>query len=205
MLLLLAGVSVGVALALALMTAWDGLQPAAIELPAPAAVATPTAAPEPLPTATEALLAVYVTGAVRHPAVYELPPGSLAAAAVDAAGGFTDEADPVAINLARRLADGMQLHVPVRAEVAATPAAFSEPAPAVRSVPADLFAGLININTATAAELEALPGIGPSLAERIVAHREANGPFTSLEAILDVAGIGEAKLEAMRDLIAITP
>ncbi len=204
-LLLLAGVSVGVALALALMTAWDGSRPAAVELPPPAAVATSTMAPETLPTATQAPLAVYVTGAVRYPDVYELPPGSLAAAAVDAAGGFTDEADPVAINLARRLDDGMQLHVPARAEVAASPVAFSEPAPASRSVPADLFAGLVNINTATAAELEALPGIGPSLAGRIVAHREANGPFTTIEAILDVSGIGEAKLEAIRDLIAVTP
>lgn len=204
-LLLVAGVSVGVALTLSLITAWDGMRPAAVELPPPALVATSPASPDPLPTATVAPLAVYVTGAVHHPDVYELPPGSLAAAAVQAAGGFTEDADPVAINLARRLDDGMQLHVPARVESAPTPAAFSEPAPALRSVPADLFAGLVNINTATVAELETLPGIGPSLAERIVAHREANGPFGSIEAILEVTGIGEAKLEAIRDLIAVSP
>lgn len=205
MLLLVAGVSIGVALALALVTAWDGLRPQPLELPPPAAVPTSTNAPEALATATLAPLAVYVTGAVRHPDVYELPPGSLAVAAVEAAGGFTAEADPVAINLARRLDDGMQLHVPSLAEAAPTPAPFSDPAPAVRSVPVDLFAGLVNINMATAAELEALPGIGPSLAERILAHREANGPFTAVEEILDVSGIGEAKFDAIRDLISVDP
>lgn len=204
-LLVVAGVSVGVALTLALVTAWDGMRPQPIALPTPAAVATSPVTLPPPPTATLSPLAVYVTGAVRYPDVYELPPGSLAAAAVDAAGGFTEEADPVAINLARRLDDGMQLHVPSRVEAAPTPAAFSDPAPAVRSLPVDLFAGLVNINTATAAELESLPGIGPSLAERIIAHRDANGLFASVEAIMDVAGIGEAKLDAIRDLITVGP
>jgi competence protein ComEA len=205
LLLLLAGLSVGVAATLVLLTVRDSTRPAAIELVPPPPLPTFTLQSEPMPTATAGLLAVYVTGEVRFPAVYELPPDSLAAAAVEAAGGFTAAADPVAINLARRLADGMQLHVPARAETSPSPSAFSDAPPAVRSAPVDLFAGLVNINSATAPELEALPGIGPSLAARIIAHRDENGPFVSVEALLDVSGIGEAKLEAILDLVTVSP
>lgn len=206
LLVIIAVLSVGIAAGALLMTAWDGLRSSPIEIPTALPVATATAVPEPTVTGTPAPLAVYVTGAVRYPDVYELSPGSLAVDAVEAAGGFTADADPVAVNLARRLSDGMQLHIPSQMAEASPPPVFSEgELPAGRSVSVDIFSGLVNINTATEAELEALPGIGPSLAARIVEHRESNGPFEAVEDILNVTGIGDAKLEAIRELITVSP
>jgi competence protein ComEA len=183
-------------------------QPAPIEIIAPQPTAAP-ATPLPVATATPGPLRVYVSGAVVSPAVYELPPDSLINDAVRAAGGFAADADRAAVNLAQPAADGMQIHVPAVGQVAATPPAVSLPVgdnstPAVR-MGGITTAGLININTATQTELEMLPGIGPSTATNIIAHREANGPFAAIEAIMDVPGIGEGKFEAIRDLITVGP
>jgi competence protein ComEA len=152
---------------------------------------------------------VYVSGAVVDPAVYTLPPGSIIEDAVRAAGGFAADADPVAVNLAQPVADGMQVYVPTLAEAEPTPPPVSLPPGATATTAVRMggvtSSGLININTATQADLELLPGIGPATAANIIAHREANGPFATIEAIMDVPGIGEGKFEAVRDLITVEP
>lgn len=183
-------------------------QPAAIEIIPPQPTATqppPTVLIEP----TSGPLHVYVSGAVARPAVYELPPGSLIDDAVRAAGGFVVGADAAAVNLAQHAADGMQIHVPLLAEALPTPPPISQPVvadPAAASRMGGITtAGLININLATQTDLEMLPGIGPSTAANIIAHRDANGPFATIEDIMDVPGIGEGKFAAMRDLITVGP
>jgi competence protein ComEA len=186
------------------------MQPKAIEIVPPLATTTimPTASPPVAPTATSGPWRVYVSGAVARPAVYELPPGSIIDDAVHAAGGFAGDADPAAVNLAQPVADGMQIHVPALGQVASTPPAVSLPAGAT-TAPGRMggvtTAGLIDINIASQTDLEMLPGIGPSTAANIIAHREANGPFANIEAIMDVPGIGEGKFDAIRDLITVGP
>ncbi|MFR1640007.1 MAG: helix-hairpin-helix domain-containing protein [Eggerthellaceae bacterium] len=117
----------------------------------------------------------------------ELKEGSRVQDAVEAAGGFAENAAPDALNLARVVADGEQVIVPTieQQEASAAGAAASEASASS--------GGLVNINAATAAELDALPGIGPATAEKIVADREANGPFSAIEDIKRVSGIGEKK------------
>lgn len=137
---------------------------------------------------------VHVTGAVIQPGIYELPYGSRVGAAVEAAGGFTDQADRESINLAAILEDGSQVRV----------AAIGEPTPTRSSGDANP-GDLVNINTASAAELESLPEIGPVIAQNIIDYREANGPFASIEAIQDVPEIGPGKFEAIRNLITVSP
>lgn len=194
--------AVGIAAGIGFTTLRQSSTPEPIEIVPPPA-ATATVAPQ--PTASAAPLRVYVSGEVVAPAVYTLPPGSIVDDAVRAAGGFTAAADPIAINLAQPLGDGMQITVPAKAAALPTPPPISAP-PAFRSggVEVDL-GGLVNINTATQAELEALPGIGPSTAAQIIAYREANGPFTAIERIMDVPGIGEGKFGAMKALITVGP
>ncbi len=182
------------------------LQPTPIEIIPPPATPVPTV-PTVEPTPTTGPYHVYVSGAVVNPAVYELPPGSIIDDAVRAAGGFAPDADTAAVNLAQPAADGMQIHVPVVGEAAATPPPISLPAAA--EPPSRMggitTSGLININLASQADLEMLPGIGPATAANILAHREANGPFATIEAIMDVPGIGEGKFETIRELITVGP
>jgi len=137
------------------------------------------------------VFAVYVSGWVATPGVVEVEEGAIVADAVQAAGGALDGALLEMINLARPLAAGDHVQIPGPGDPAL-------PAPGEQ---AD--GGLISPNRSEAAQLEQLPGVGPVLAERIVAHREANGPFETVEDLLDVPGIGEAKLSAIRDLIAV--
>jgi competence protein ComEA len=182
-------------------------QPAPIEIipPQPTATDLPTAEPPPTPTDTP--VRVYVSGAVLDPAVYTLPPGSIIDDAVRAAGGFAPDADRVAVNLAQGVVDGMQIYVPVLGE-AGPPPLINAPAveiPGTNRLGGITVQGLININTADPRDLEMLPGIGPATAGKIIAHREANGPFETIEAIMDVSGIGEAKFEAIKDLITVGP
>lgn len=183
-------------------------QPAPIEILPDTSAATPSPFASPVPP-TAGPLRVYVSGAVVRPAVYALPPGSIIDDAVRAAGGFAAGADTVAVNLAQPVADGMQVHVPLLGETMATPPPVSLPPDAGPTTAARMggitSSGLININTATQADLEMLPGIGPSTAANIIAHREANGPFATLEAIMDVPGIGEGRFEAIRELITVGP
>lgn len=145
---------------------------------------------------------VHVSGAVQSPGVVHLPPGSRVEDALQAAGGTAKEADLAAINLARPLADGEQIHVPVPGEeVPHVPAPGDAESgggtDGVSGAGAD--GGTIDLNTASAAQLEELPGVGPSIAQRILEHREKNGPFASVDGLLEVSGIGPATLEKIRD------
>lgn len=149
---------------------------------------------------------LYVTGSVRRPGVYRLPPGARAVHLVDAAGGFDGFADPVAVNLAQPLADGMHVHVPRKGE-RQPQEALVVAAPTVRIGPParSKDGGLIDVNRASEMELTALRGIGPTLARRIVEYREKNGPFRSVEELVQVRGIGAAKLEGFRDRATVGP
>lgn len=159
-------------------------------LPRPVTV---EAVPAPSPSPSPAAIFVHVAGWVRHPGVYELREGQRVADAIELAGGPRRRADLDALNLAAVLVDGQQVLVPRRAEVGVAPTA-----PAVGGAPS-----MVNLNTAALEELETLPGIGPVLAQRIIDHRERNGPFTSVEDLLEVSGIGEKRLEALRDLVVV--
>ncbi|GAA4357426.1 ComEA family DNA-binding protein [Microbacterium rhizosphaerae] len=139
-----------------------------------------------------AKLFVHVSGAVRVPGLYRLDDGARVVDAVAAAGGFADGAAQDAVNLARPLTDGEQLVVPI---VGAQPASTGAAA-----APVD---GRVNLNTADATALDALPRIGPALAARIVAWREQNGRFTSVDDLLAVPGIGDKMLESLRDLVTV--
>jgi len=162
----------------------------------PIVVSTPFLDPTPLAKSTPAPIRVHVSGAVRQPDVYELPPGSIVKDAVEAAGGPADDADLDGVNLAVELRDQQQVYVPRQGEV-------SPMSPAVGGGGAS--AGPVNINTATAAELETLPGIGPKTADTIIEYREANGPFETIEDIMNVPGIGEGTFEKIKDRIAVGP
>jgi len=159
------------------------------------ATAAPTLAP--LPTSTAAPLRVYVSGAVAHPDVYQLAPGSIVKDALSVAGGALPGADLVRVNLAQQLFDQQQLHVPLAGE---TPPSVSGPAE-VQSPASG--SGCVNINRATLEELDGLPGIGPAYAQRIVAYRTEHGPFEDVEELIQIKGIGPATLEKIRDLVCV--
>jgi competence protein ComEA len=171
--------------------------------PSPIEIAPPEPTPSPVPTATStpSPLRVYVSGAVVRPDVYQLKTGSIVKDAIDVAGGVTEDADLIHINLAQELQDQQQIYVPrIGEEEAPPPVTGGESAPPSRFAEP---AGRININTATTEELDTLPGIGPALAQRIIEYRENNGSFNSIEEIVGVSGIGEATLEKIRDLITV--
>ena len=170
----------------------DRTQPAPIFITPPAPTATV------LPTDTPGPLRVYISGAVLRPAVYELSQDAILLDAVTAAGGLTSEADHAAINLALPLKDGMHVHVPLPGDDPVIMVGGEE-----RSSNINISGGLVNINIATLAELDTLPGIGPSTAQKIINYREANGKFVSVDEIDRVSGIGAAKLEQIRDLISV--
>jgi competence protein ComEA len=161
---------------------------AALPLVEPAVISTTTAAPGPV--------VVHVAGAVLTPGVQRLPAGSRVIDAVDAAGGLRPDADAGRVNLAAELVDGTQVYVPAIGE----PAPSHDPAGAGAGGAGD---GLVDINTADAAALEELPGVGPATAAAIIDHRERNGPFASVDGLLEVRGIGEAKLAQLRDLVRV--
>jgi competence protein ComEA len=153
--------------------------PALTSLPDGASAAPPAGAP----------LLVDVKGAVRRPGVYRLRAGARALDAVRRAGGLTARADRIAVNLAARIVDGGELVVPARgaARPLATGAGEDPAAPLA-----------LDLNTATAEELEQLDGVGPATAAKIVAYREQQGGIASIEQLDEVSGIGEAKLAAIR-------
>ena len=149
-----------------------------------------------LPPPTPKPLYVHVTGAVARPGVYPLPIGALVQDAVSAAGGMLPEAATDRLNLAAALADGQQVFVPAMP----TPSPRATPG---TPAPASAGSGLMSLNSASAAQLEALPGIGPVLATSIVAYREAHGPFARIEDLLRVPGIGPAKLELIQPFLQV--
>lgn len=145
-------------------------------------------------TSTTGPVVVHVAGAVVAPGVHRLPPGSRVIDAVEASGGLALDADPAAVNLAAEVVDGAQVYVPRVGEAAPPP-------PAAEG--AEAGSGPVDLNAADTALLETLPGIGPATAAAIVDHRERHGPFASVEGLLEVRGIGEAKLAALRDLVRV--
>ena len=162
--------------------------------PSPQPVRLSTSIPLPTleATPTPYTIRVYVSGAVHHPDVYTLLQDSIVKDAMEAAGGPTKEADLERINLALPVTDGQQVHVPRQGE-------DSPPVQPPSGQPAT--GGKVNINTADSAALESLPGIGPSLAQRIIDHRQSNGPFERVEDVMEVSGIGEATFEGIKYLI----
>jgi len=154
------------------------------------------------PVPTEKPIVVHVTGAVPRPGVYALAQGSRVQDAISAAGGFLADAEKGGINLARALEDGEQLDIPYAA--GASPVIGTEIPPLGLTVPASS-AELININTASQSELETLPGIGRSTAQKIIQYREQNGPFVNAEDIVNVSGIGPGTYERIKDLITVGP
>lgn len=140
-------------------------------------------------TVSAALVTVHVAGAVQQPGIYELVVGSRVTDAIEAAGGPVDGAQLDSINLARQVADGEQVRVPSQDEAGASGGLSTD--------------GRININTADAAQLEDLPGVGPVLAGRIVAYREQQGPFASVDALESVTGLGPAIVAGLADAAAV--
>jgi competence protein ComEA len=149
--------------------------------------------PSPSPAPSPVQLAVYVTGSVVNPGVYYLPEESRVQDALEVAGGPTADADLDCVNLAQRVHDEDQIYFPAVGE---------ENLPATAGASGSQ-TGLVNINTASAAELEALPGIGPKLAQCIIDHRESHGPFGSIEEIMDVQGIGQGVFADIGELITV--
>jgi competence protein ComEA len=147
-------------------------------------------------TNTPSTITVHVAGQVLRPGVYRLDSGSRVIDAVDVAGGAAFGADSNAINLAAPLADGQRVYVPAVGE--AVPVEASREGSDVSTVSFP-----IDINVASASDLDRLPGIGPATAEAIVRHRDERGRFASVDGLLDVPGIGEAKLAAIRGLVAV--
>lgn len=150
-----------------------------------------------IPPPTPSPILVHVDGAVQLPGVYPLPVGSRIQDAVKAAGGFSDLADPSLVNLAARLKDGDKITIPTIGQT-------SLPENSRSGAVIQTSSTGIDINTATAAELEALPGIGPGRAEDIVKYRESHGSFTYIEEIMNVPGIGQSTFDQIKDLITLS-
>lgn len=182
--------------------------------PAPAiSMAAPPAAPHnAAPRAPARSIWIDVAGAVRRPGLYELPAGSRAAAAIERAGGPLRRAELAAVNQAAKLADGQQIVVPMRgADAVASTAAAAGSASGGASAAPGASAGVppgptavagsgakVSLGSATQAQLEQLDGIGPALAGRIIAYRQAHGGFRSVDELQEVEGIGDKRFQALR-------
>ncbi len=151
------------------------------------------------PVADESSLVVDVAGSVVRPGVHELPVGSRVVDAIEAAGGLTADADRARLNLAAPVADGQRVWVP----------RVGEEEPPVEPLigggvgTAGAPRGPVNLNTADAAALETLPGVGPSIAASIIAFREQEGPYERVDDLLEVAGIGPSRLAQLADLVTV--
>jgi competence protein ComEA len=188
-------VGLAAALLLAAWTWWDRPQVDPVPAPPPPS----TASPAPTTTSvgevarTSTTVVVSVVGQVAQPGLVTLQTGARVADAIEAAGGLLPGADPASVNLAAVVADGQQIAV----GVPGAPPGDGAGGPAGPS------GGLVNLNTATGAELDSLPGIGPVLAERIVAYRTAQGPFASVDALDDVPGIGPTIAAGLAGLVTV--
>lgn len=191
----------GVLVAVGVVGALWVLRPPAAppEASLPFASTTAASAPTSSTASAPATLVVHVAGAVAVPGVHELPAGARVVDAIEAAGGLTPAADAARINLAAPVADGERIYVLAMGEEA--PPVAVGGAPSGGTDPS--VTGPVNLNTADAAALDTLPGVGPATAAAILEHRDKVGGFTSVEELLDVPGIGEAKLEALRDLVTV--
>jgi competence protein ComEA len=177
-----------VVLAVVAMAVWQSRS--RDQAPAPAERALPV---QPAGGSARAEVIVHVAGAVRRPGVYRLRAGARVDDAVRRAGGATRRADLSAVNLAAALEDGRQVLVPRR-----EPGAVGGGVNGATSPPAK-----VNLNTAGEEELDGLVGVGPATAEKILGYREQHGSFGSVEELGDVPGIGERRLEALRELVTV--
>ena len=151
-------------------------------------------APASASSSPEVVVLVDVAGWVRRPGVYEFTEGARVIDAIDAAGGARSGAVLEALNLAAPLTDGTQILVPREGQEGVAPAPVTGGAVA---------GGLVNVNSAIATELEELPGIGEVIAQRIIDYRTENGPFATVDELIDVSGIGDAILESIRELVTV--
>lgn len=157
---------------------------------------------------------IYITGEIRNPGVYKVSPGARIYQVVDRAGGFTADADAVAINMARPLLDGDHVHVPSRKENTGPAGTEELPQSAIvradgavlsRAAPAAGAADKLDLNHCSPDGLESLPGIGPKTAAAIVLFRQEHGLFRSVEDLVQVHGIGPAKMDRIRGLVTVRP
>ena len=176
-------------IALAGVVAVASLVLVAVNRPEPPTGEFSVSADETVNEVLQQYLYVHVVGEVQSPGMYQLPIGARLVDAVFAAGGLTEEADNASVNLARELTDGEQIIVFSISQDGESPGTTSS--------------GLISLNRAGDKELEELPGIGPALAGRIIAWREANGGFKSVQDLLKVSGIGESLLSGVIDLVTL--
>jgi competence protein ComEA len=186
----LAAVTAVVVCAAAVFAWWSRPRPEPLVAQLTATTEADTHVPEPTAPAE---LVVAVTGMVRTPGLVRLPPGSRVADAVDAAGGLLPEAEVDYLNLARKLTDGELVAVGI-----------PPPPDSIGGAPgAGGSGGKINLNLATQAELETLPGVGPALAQRIITYRTDRGPFGSVTELRQVSGIGDVRFAELRDLVTV--
>src|SRR5205085_5266376 len=220
--LTLAGVAAAVAFGLVFLRTPS--HPAELVLPKagdspPAAAATPAAPGGPTvgsggSTSTivgggVGVVTVHAAGQVAAPGVYSVPDGSRVADLVTAAGGLLPEADIDRLYLAAKVVDGTRVYIPRKGEAPPTEAPVGDPsggtaAPGAAAPTGGAPAGAVDLNTATAAQLDTLPGIGPATANAIITYRTRNGRFKPVTQLLEVPGIGPAKLEAIRPLVTVS-
>ena len=144
---------------------------------------------------------VDVEGAVASPGLYLVSADARVNDAVAAAGGMTSDADRQRVNLAQKVEDGMQVYVPSREEAPAATGTTTTGAGQASS--SGVSKGKVNLNTASAEELQTLSGIGPSLSQRIIDYRQANGPFKSVDDLRKVSGIGDTRFKSLKDLVCV--
>lgn len=165
----------------------------------PLTITTPT----PRPSPTLASVVIDVRGAVNKPGVYTLPAGSRVQDVLTLAGEALSNADLRPLNLARKLNDGEQIYVVLLGEATPVPPASSSKSTVARTPTVKSPQGKINVNTASLDELDILPGIGPSIAQRIIDYRTQNGDFKKIDDLKNVRGIGDALFSQIKDSITV--
>jgi competence protein ComEA len=190
--LALAAVAIAIAVAVALYIARPTSPRQPVEATLPRASSPSNSA---APPTTASQLVVQAAGAVAKPGVYTVPGTARVNDLVAAAGGFASDADPDQVELAAPLTDGERVYVPRVGE--------APPPPTGSTAGTSSSRGPVDLNRASAADLESLPGIGPALAQAIIDHRSQDGPFRSVDDLADVRGIGPAKMDQLRPLVKV--
>ncbi len=167
---------------------------------------SPSSSSTPSSLASPQELVVYVCGAVSRPGVYHLAPGARVADLLAAAGGARPKAALQAVNLAAKLLDGQQVVVPLRGATGSTVTAVAGAAGSTTATAGSSGTGAaapVDLNTATLEQLDALPGVGPATAQKIIDYRTANGGFKSVDDLKNVSGIGDAKFATLQPLVTV--